>query len=174
MEQNKLTSYIVVDGVRYDIVKDSEDKNEECQRCCFCDRDHDYTCLLETNVGLTCWGGHHLVRHEGTAQQPSVGIHKQGYYSFPNGTEAEDVCRYLSFNKGNAVKYPCRAGRKPGADEVADLNKAIDYLENEIERLNEGKVSVDKVIVRDVLNTKDLVVGKVVANSDEQEGGNKC
>lgn len=62
-----------------------------------------------------------------------VGIHKQSYYSFPNGVEAEDICRYLSFNLGNVIKYICRAGRKEGNDAVTDLNKAMDYLKNEIE-----------------------------------------
>lgn len=40
-------------------------------------------------------------------------IKKKFYYSFPNGVEAEDICRYLSFNLGNVVKYICR-GRKEG------------------------------------------------------------
>ena len=66
------------------------------------------------------------------------GIGKRSYYSFPNGVEAEDICRYLSFNLGNVVKYSCRAGRKDAAKKVEDLRKAKDYLENEIKRLEEG------------------------------------
>ena len=37
----------------------------------------------------------------------------------------------LSFHLGNAIKYICRAGYKD--DRVADLRKAIHYLQNELE-----------------------------------------
>lgn len=66
------------------------------------------------------------------------GIGKRSYYSFPNGVEAEDICRYLSFNLGNVVKYSCRAGRKDIKKKIEDLRKAKDYLEDEIKRLEEG------------------------------------
>lgn len=65
-------------------------------------------------------------------------IGKRSYYAFPNGVEAEDICRYLSFNLGNVVKYSCRAGRKDAKKKIEDLRKAKDYLENEIKRLEEG------------------------------------
>ena len=38
----------------------------------------------------------------------------------------------LDFALGNAVKYICRAGRKPGSDRVEDLEKARWYIEHEI------------------------------------------
>lgn len=66
------------------------------------------------------------------------GIGKRSYYSFPNGVEAEDICRYLPFNLGNVIKYACRAGRKDADKKVEDLRKAMDYLDNEIKRLEEG------------------------------------
>ena len=65
-------------------------------------------------------------------------IGKRSYYSFPNGVEAEDICRYLSFNLGNVVKYACRAGRKDAKKKIEDLQKARDYLDNEIKRLEES------------------------------------
>lgn len=40
-----------------------------------------------------------------------------------------------SFCLGNAVKYLCRAGLKPGASLVEDLRKARWYLDREISRL---------------------------------------
>lgn len=64
-------------------------------------------------------------------------IGKRAYYAFPNGVEAEDICRYLSFNLGNVVKYVCRAGRKDPGKKALDLRKAMDYLENEIKRMEE-------------------------------------
>lgn len=49
--------------------------------------------------------------------------------------EPKDVIRDwgLNFNKGNALKYIARAGKKN--DEIEDLQKAIQYLEFEIEYL---------------------------------------
>lgn len=44
-----------------------------------------------------------------------------------------DFCKMyeLNFNRGNIVKYICRAGKKD--DELQDLRKALDYLQREIE-----------------------------------------
>lgn len=39
----------------------------------------------------------------------------------------------LNYRLGNATKYICRAGRKPGADNLEDLRKALWYLQSEIE-----------------------------------------
>ena len=48
----------------------------------------------------------------------------------------------LSFHLGNAIKYICSAGYKD--DRVADLRKAIHYLQNELENeiLNESSARV--------------------------------
>ena len=40
----------------------------------------------------------------------------------------------LGFNLGSAVKYLSRAGRKPGAPYLQDLEKAAFYLQREIEK----------------------------------------
>lgn len=40
----------------------------------------------------------------------------------------------LNFNKGNVVKYVCRAGKKPKESEYDDLMKAKDYLIDEINK----------------------------------------
>jgi len=44
-----------------------------------------------------------------------------------------DFCKLykLDFNKGNIIKYICRAGKKD--NELEDLKKALTYLEREIE-----------------------------------------
>ena len=39
----------------------------------------------------------------------------------------------LNYHLGNAVKYISRAGHKSTESKVADLKKAIHYLENELE-----------------------------------------
>ena len=42
----------------------------------------------------------------------------------------------LNFSRGNAVKYIVRAGLKDGETEQEALEKAVWYLEREIDRLN--------------------------------------
>ena len=45
----------------------------------------------------------------------------------------------LNYHRGNAVKYICRAGKKDPAKEVEDLQKAIWYINREIQRLTSQK-----------------------------------
>ena len=54
---------------------------------------------------------------------------------FSNGAEVIDITENLSFNRGNAVKYLARAGRKDSGRELEDLRKARWYLDREINRL---------------------------------------
>ena len=41
----------------------------------------------------------------------------------------------LNFNRGNIVKYVCRAGKK--GSEIQDLEKAMDYIGRELEILRD-------------------------------------
>ena len=55
----------------------------------------------------------------------------------PERTMAERVAGEIieaANNRGNAVKYICRAGKKEGSDEFEDLEKAIWYLQRELKR----------------------------------------
>ena len=45
----------------------------------------------------------------------------------------------LNYHRGNAVKYICRAGKKDPALEVEDLQKAVWYINREIQRLTAQK-----------------------------------
>ena len=51
--------------------------------------------------------------------------------------EVIEITEHLDFLSGNVVKYICREGRKRGADPLADLYKALWYLERKI-RLYDG------------------------------------
>lgn len=55
------------------------------------------------------------------------------YNSHPSGLEAIELCEYMPFNIGNAIKYVWRAGLKN--DEVEDLKKALWYVERENKRV---------------------------------------
>jgi hypothetical protein len=47
----------------------------------------------------------------------------------------------LSYELGCATKYICRAGKKGIADPIEDLRKAIRYIEFEIEKLEDERLS---------------------------------
>jgi hypothetical protein len=53
------------------------------------------------------------------------------YKRFP--VEVIELAECLPYNRGNIVKYVCRAGHKD--DELLDLKKALWYLQREIERV---------------------------------------
>jgi hypothetical protein len=58
------------------------------------------------------------------------------HYKMYNGLEVIDLVEQMNFNRGNAVKYICRAGFKgDSSNELEDLMKAVWYLEREIKRL---------------------------------------
>ena len=147
-------NYLVINGVRYDPVK----SEHECDGCCFFAAGE---CNMQKTDGFSIFCDDPFVfANKGEVavdaaaeQRPTerseketvedgkakkLGIGKRSYYGFPNGVEAEDICRYLSFNLGNVVKYACRAGRKDAKKKIEDLMKARDYLDNEIKRLEEG------------------------------------
>ena len=67
-------------------------------------------------------------------------INPAHYSGFSNGAQVVDIAERLNFNRGNAIKYIARAGRKEGADTITDLEKAKWYLEREIDRIiTDGK-----------------------------------
>lgn len=75
-------------------------------------------------------------------------VNHPSYYTWLKklcGIEVIDITRYLDFDLGNAVKYILRAGRKSeeGYSEtdktIEDLQKAIFYLNDEIELIKKTK-----------------------------------
>lgn len=64
--------------------------------------------------------------------------HPEHYTNHPSGIEAIQITRHMNFNLGNAIKYIWRAGLKDKNKTIQDLEKAIFYIKDEINRL-EGK-----------------------------------
>lgn len=64
-------------------------------------------------------------------------MHNSDYYGKDNPFEPIKIIDYydLNFSRGNAIKYILRAGNKPGEDVIKDLLKARDYIDHEIEKL---------------------------------------
>lgn len=60
------------------------------------------------------------------------------YTSHPSGVECIQVTEHMNFCLGNAMKYIWRAGQKDGV--IQDLEKAVFYLNREIERLKKEQI----------------------------------
>jgi hypothetical protein len=70
-------------------------------------------------------------------------VNHPAHYQFPNGVEVIDLVEHLSFNRGNAVKYLCRAGKKSATEELDDLHKARWYCDREIQRIRNAQALVN-------------------------------
>ena len=64
--------------------------------------------------------------------------HPTHYTSHPSGVECIAVTKHMNFCLGNAIKYIWRAGQK--GDYIEDLRKAKQYIEFEMERIENAKV----------------------------------
>ena len=62
--------------------------------------------------------------------------HPKHYTDHPSGIECIQITEHMGFNLGNAVKYIWRVGLKSD-NPIQDLRKAIWYLEDEIQKLQE-------------------------------------
>jgi Protein of unknwon function (DUF3310). len=71
----------------------------------------------------------------GGAALMSEEVNHPAHYQLQGGVEVIDLVEHLSFNIGNAIKYLCRAGNKPGVDLMTDLKKARWYIDREMERI---------------------------------------
>lgn len=66
------------------------------------------------------------------------------------GIEPIDICRHLNFNRGNALKYLIRAGRKHEEGytdlekEISDIKKALWYLQDELNQLIDKRSNESK------------------------------
>ena len=58
------------------------------------------------------------------------------HYQFPGGAEVITIVEHLPFNRGAAIKYIARAGRKGSGDsEEVDLKKAAWFISRELARI---------------------------------------
>lgn len=62
-------------------------------------------------------------------------INPAHYQGFSNGAQVIDIVENLVYNRGAAIKYLARAGKKDIADELEDLKKSLWYVEREIARV---------------------------------------
>jgi len=67
-------------------------------------------------------------------------VNHPSHYNQYEGLEIIDLVRQMNFNRGNAVKYVTRAGFKDSDKEVEDLEKAIFYIQDEIDWIKRKRV----------------------------------
>jgi len=60
------------------------------------------------------------------------------YTSHPSGIDCIQITEHMGFNLGNAIKYVWRSDLKN--DAIEDLNKAIWYIQREIDRRKKQKL----------------------------------
>ena len=66
---------------------------------------------------------------------PADAINPAHYQGFSNGAQVVDITEHLSFNRGSAVKYIARAGKKDGNSDIQDLLKAEWFIQRELCKL---------------------------------------
>lgn len=59
-------------------------------------------------------------------------VKKPEHYRWIPGIECKEVASRFDYNRGSAIKYIWRSGRKPGISERQDLEKAIEALKNRL------------------------------------------
>lgn len=70
------------------------------------------------------------------------GMKESSYYDFPGGVQVIDITRHLTSNAGQVVQYVARSSRLDGNNKgevLGDLEKARDFLNDEIERVRSAR-----------------------------------
>jgi hypothetical protein len=80
-----------------------------------------------------------LEREDAAREKLDDPVNHPAHYNQYNGIEVIQLTEQMNFNRGNAVKYICRAGFKAPEKELEDLRKARWYLDREIDRVLKGQ-----------------------------------
>jgi Protein of unknwon function (DUF3310) len=70
-----------------------------------------------------------------TVTRPDPVNHPPHYIQHPSGVECITIVEHMTFNVGNAVKYLWRNGLKDGTPSIQDLQKAVWYINREMQRI---------------------------------------
>lgn len=73
--------------------------------------------------------------------------HPPHYNSHPSGVECIKITRHMTFNIGNAMKYLWRNGLKDGNPSIQDLQKAMWYIQDEINLLRDAQIQQSEMDV---------------------------
>lgn len=114
--------------------------------CTTCKEFHGEVCCYYTPKNKQCYIAETIVSTKPSKAQakvdkaPSETVNHPKHYT-DGKIEVIDFIedKKLNYHRGNAIKYIARAGKKDPAKEIEDLQKAVWYLNREIERLKESK-----------------------------------
>lgn len=108
---------------------------------CFCDDCYESNGTVLDKLLLEYW----KTLQESPHQTKEDLVNNPGHYTWLPGIECQKVVQHFNFNLGNVIKYVWRVGNPQATKHdskeglIEDLQKAIKYLEFEIDRLKEGK-----------------------------------
>jgi hypothetical protein len=88
------------------------------------------------------------------------------HYTAYQGLEVIDLTEQMNFNRGNAVKYLCRAGLKDPDNEIQDLEKAAWYINREIQRLYKLAHDRELELQTGLVPAKDVRAGLGIEGGD--------
>lgn len=102
-------------------------------RCCDCPLDNVDNCATDCNGYEIAWSAIYDYLNDRPTQS-NDSVNHPSHYNRGKIEVADFIYdQQLNFNRGNAIKYICRAGFKN--DMVEDLEKAIWYLNHELKML---------------------------------------
>ena len=90
------------------------------------------------------------------------------HYTAYEGIEVIQLTEQMNFNRGNAVKYIARAGLKSYDTEILDLQKALWYIQREINRVEAKRRTAGDHAALDAMRKK------LMASTDELEECDEC
>ena len=90
------------------------------------------------------------------------------HYTAYEGIEVVQLTEQMNFNRGNAVKYIARAGLKSYDTEILDLQKALWYIQREINRVEAKRRTAEENEALDALRAR------LTAPLDECEECDEC
>lgn len=93
------------------------------------------TAAMREQPSVSSTGGAKNVKPD--SAEPDPVNHPAHYTSDPSGIECIEITRHRNFNIGNSIKYLWRAGIKDDTKQIEDLKKAIWYITDEINRLEQ-------------------------------------
>lgn len=90
--------------------------------------------MISHHPGCKCWHCRPDMMQNNEPIMDNVN-HPKHYTNHPSGVECIQVTEHMNFCLGNAIKYIWRAGFKEGSSMKQDLEKAIWYLQREIQKI---------------------------------------
>lgn len=112
-------------------------KGNTLYRCSYCQYTGYYEDFYLLENDCLCTKCYYAILKDSTGLSLNTkdDVNHPSHYTAYKGIEVIQLTEQMNFNRGNAVKYICRAGLKNKDKEVEDLQKAIWYLNREIERI---------------------------------------